>query len=530
MTNSADPLAQAYAALAEGRGNEACRFAQVALQRDPTEPDALLILATEAIGRGDLDLTKRLCASARSASQNETGWLLAIEGRVALALKQIDTARTKARAAAVAGAPDAHVANEIGVLLARVGLHKPALVFQKYAAEEQPERADYQYNLATALQTTGDLTGAKKAFVRATRIDPSLSDAWLGLARLETDPEDAWISQLEMAFEDANDGEDKLVLGHALSRMLEEQCRWDRALEWLDRAKLSSPNVGKFDRRAVALVFSAAIKSAEAKIATEVADAGRVLFVSGLPRSGTTLVQRILDSHPRTQSRGETPEWILALGRRFGKDGIDALDAELIGDGSTTDDLLSVGDDYLTRIGVNPADTGKLVIDKTPFNIFYAPAILRALPGAQILCLKRSPFDVAFGIYRQLFGPDFADYHFSLDFAETVHFVARFEEMVRRFEEELPHTRFTTVEYEKVVDDLEGQARQMLEFARLDWDPGCVEFHKNPRPTATASAAQVREPIYSSAVERWRRYRLGSQRAIAEFAKYGITPPLADGQ
>jgi len=177
----------------------------------------------------------------------------------------------------------------------------------------------------------------------------------------------------------------------------------------------------------------------------------------------------------------------------------------------------------LRRAGVL-AGQSRMFIDKMPFNAFYVPAILRALPGARVICLRRSPFDVLFANYRQLFATGFSYYGYNYDFADTAHFVAQFEKLAQAYEASLPADRFLAVRYEDVIADQRGQTEQLLGFCGLEWEDACMEFHRNAEPVATASSVQVRSPLYSSSISQWRRYSEGGQRAELEMRKYGIFP------
>src|SRR5690606_6745907 len=146
-------------------------------------------------------------------------------------------------------------------------------------------------------------------------------------------------------------------------------------------------------------------------------------------------------------------------------------------------------------------------VEKQPFNALLVPHILRALPDARVVMLRRHPADVVLSSYRQDFqhGTGMLDYTFSLETAAQ--YVVRFEAMAKRFGETLPNERYCEVSYEDIVADLEAEVRRLLTFCGLEFEEACLRFEENASPVATASAAQVRLPIYASSVGRWRRYR-----------------------
>ncbi|HCJ19895.1 MAG TPA: hypothetical protein DHV57_21040, partial [Hyphomonas sp.] len=144
--------------------------------------------------------------------------------------------------------------------------------------------------------------------------------------------------------------------------------------------------------------------------------------------------------------------------------------------------------------------------DKLPLNAIYAPIILAALPEARIICLRRHPADTVLSNYRQLFATQFPYYDYALNLETTAHYYVGFDRMIRHYSETLPAGRFTQVHYEDVVGDIEAQTRRLLEFCGLSFEAQCLDFHQNAAPVATASSAQVREPLYTRALARWKRY------------------------
>ena len=146
-------------------------------------------------------------------------------------------------------------------------------------------------------------------------------------------------------------------------------------------------------------------------------------------------------------------------------------------------------------------------VDKLPDNVLLAPLILRALPQAKVICLRRHPADVVLGNYRQGFDPNAADVAYAFDLEETARHVVRFEALLKRYRAALPPERFMVLTYEDLVGDFEAQVRRMLDFCGLPFEDACIRFEDNAAPVATASAVQVREPINARSIGRWRRYR-----------------------
>lgn len=140
-----------------------------------------------------------------------------------------------------------------------------------------------------------------------------------------------------------------------------------------------------------------------------------------------------------------------------------------------------------------------------PLNFFYAALIHRALPNARIICLRRNALDACLSNYRQLFATTFSYYDYSFDLLDTGRYYVLFDRLARIWREAIP-SNYCEVRYEDVVEHTEREARRLIEFCGLDWDPKCLAFDENTAPVATASSVQVRQPIYRTALERWRKY------------------------
>jgi hypothetical protein len=292
------------------------------------------------------------------------------------------------------------------------------------------------------------------------------------------------------------------VLGHALAKAYEDLGDYSEAMAWLQRAKAGLR--GKHNAPADEALFVAAERSAATNGGKGFAGATPI-FVVGMPRTGTTLVDRILTSHSEVESAGELNDFPDLLRRATGAAAGRMITSEMI-ERADAADLEAVGRGYMAAVKAAMGFGGRFV-DKLPLNAFLAPLILRALPDARVICLRRHPADAVLSNYRQDFGvsADMLDYTFDLE-AAAAYYVG-WDRMMKRFAAALPKDRFTEVAYEDIVADLEGQVRRLLDFCGLGFEEACLHFEVNAAPVATASAAQVRQPIYSSSAGRWLRYR-----------------------
>ncbi len=195
------------------------------------------------------------------------------------------------------------------------------------------------------------------------------------------------------------------------------------------------------------------------------------------------------------------------------------LDAETLAAAERVDPS-ALGEAYVASTRPRTGHTPRF-IDKMPLNFFYVGLIQRALPNAKVICLRRHPLDASLSNYRQLFATMFSYYDYSYDLLDTGRYYLQFDALARHWREAVPNG-YTEVRYEDVVEHTEREARRLVAFCGLDWDPACLRFERNAAPVATASSVQVRQPIYRTAVERWRKYEKEIEPLKRLFADAGV--------
>ncbi len=245
----------------------------------------------------------------------------------------------------------------------------------------------------------------------------------------------------------------------------------------------------------------------------------RPVFIIGMPRSGSTLVEQILSSHPDVYGAGEVKYLSRAIGQL--RDRLPSLPKyPMMMAKITPAQLDMVGKKYLEALTAGAGDAIR-VTDKLLTNYFFVGLIHLLYPNAKFVNTLRDPLDTCLSGFTKLFKDDMPH---SYDLAELGRYYGKYSELMEHWKKVLPDGVLTSVQYEDVVINTEKEARALVEFIGLQWNPACLDFHKSDRPVKTASVAQVRRPIYSSAVKRWKKYGAGLQPlidAIANTAAHG---------
>jgi tetratricopeptide (TPR) repeat protein len=407
----------------------------------------------------------------------------------------------------------------IGVVLTHAGAHAEALEPFRRAVVRDPSKAQYHYNLGASEQFVGDFERAAEAYRRALEIDPKHHRAWSALAQVSKAPfttEEIAEIERQLAAEPSEDAE--LHLNHALAKQAEDLGRYAEGFRHLERGKRRKRASHVRSFAAHESLFDAAARAARPAGHERGFESAEPIFIVGMPRTGTTLVERILSSHPAVYSAGELTNFSLAVKRATGTPSNRVLDAETLVAAASVDSR-ALGAEYVDSTRPRTGHTPRFV-DKMPLNFFYAALIHAALPNARIVCLRRNPMDACLSNVRQLFATRFSYYDYSFDLLDTGRYYLQFDSLIATWRRALPAARFIEVQYEALVADLERESRRLVAFCDLPWNDACLNFHANAAPVATASSVQVRSPIYTHSVDRWKRYgsKLDGLRALFDAA------------
>ncbi|MGD2131192.1 MAG: sulfotransferase [Maricaulaceae bacterium] len=501
-------LDEAERLLAARRYREAHALCIDVLKRDPQRGRAFELLGMLTADHGNVAKALELFDRALAAGP-ESARAHAHRAKALTALTRAPEARAAAERAAAVDPRDAHTLDTIGVVFTRTGDHARAVDFFRRATQIDPRQANYFYNLGAAEEFLGDFAAAETALRQSIKLDPANHRAYSSLVALkrQTDEENEASALKRLFAEKSEDPEAALHIGHALAKTYEDLGEPERALEWLNKAKAAKWASLNYDPATDQALFEAAKRTLDGPKDESGWASAAPIFIVGLPRTGTTLVDRILSSHPEVASAGELTDFALHLKRAAGTPSPYVLDAPTL-DAARTLDLTPIGQAY-EQSARRVVGNVLRFIDKMPLNFFYAALIRRALPNARIIRLKRDPMDAGLSNYRQLFATTFTYYSYAYDLEATGRYVLAFEDLMTHWRAHLPPERYTEVAYEDIVEDLERETRRLLAFCDLPWDERCLRFYENDSPVATASSVQVRSPIHARSIGRWRQYGEG---------------------
>lgn len=402
---------------------------------------------------------------------------------------------------------DVHARLRTGETLSRLGFQSRAVETYRTGVRMQPRSHALWLALAQAEEDSGHEAGAREAYERALALRPGWPFALAGLlGMLRGRAPDAWLDQAEGLLADPGAADDdRALVGYALGKARDARGEHDAAMTCWHAANAARRRVAgepdpagwtsRIDR--IMDTFPArAFGDGPSGMAHAPDD--RFVFVVGMPRSGTTLTEQILASHPAVHGCGELPDLAMVARRVLGGDGDNGKPLVL----PAQDALLAGSARYVAAATRHaPPDAARLV-DKEPLNFLHLGLAALMFPGARVVWCRRDPRDIAISIY----GENFAlDETLATDLGAIGHYILGQERLMRHWQSVLPLPILES-SYEDLVAEPEAHARRIVGFTGLPWDPACLEFHRSDRAVQSPSRWQVREPVHSRSVGRWRNY------------------------
>lgn len=410
---------------------------------------------------------------------------------------------------AVKLAPEkAEICSQLGAIYVEMARSDEAGAMYRRALEIDPENNEAMLGLGHLSMEAGDMERAEELFRQALALQEDNLQARFHLAQVKkANAEDENLLALEAAEAAAGvaeyplSGKKQMALHFALGKSYDDSKQYDKAFaHFLAGCRLKRATYD-YDRNEVTRHFDSIMEVFDQPMLERLRGSGDAsavpIFVLGMPRSGTTLTEQIIASHPEVHGAGELPD-LLGIAQR------PLSGSAFPGNMRSVDQaqLTAWGADYMARLRKHAPDS-KHITDKMPANFFAVGLIHLMLPNARIIHVNRNPVDTCLSCFTRLFN---RKQNQTYDLAELGSYYVDYFRLMDHWRSVLPAGAFLDVKYEEIVADQEGQARRMLDYCGLEWDEACLDFHKHTRSIRTASVTQVRQPIYNSSVQRWRPY------------------------
>jgi tetratricopeptide (TPR) repeat protein len=415
-------------------------------------------------------------------------------------LGRLDEAEASYRRALAIQADSADVLTNLGVVQRLQGRAHDAEISLRRALDINPGSATTLNSLAELHADRGQFAEAENLYKKACAVQPDSAQAWAGMAGLRkmTVGDAGWISEAKRIAQRPLRPRDEAQLRYAIGKYFDDVQEYTPAFLSYRRAnevaKTYSP---AHDRQHLAQTFDFITQLYDgdwlerARVGSNAS--ARPVFIVGMPRSGTSLAEQILASHPDVFGAGELPFWKTAS--------LKVGSAELQG-ASSSGNLEQLAGEYL-RLLVSLSPDAARVVDKMPGNFAHLGMIHAAIPEARFIHMRRNPIDTCLSIYFQNFHIAHAYAH---DLEDLAHYYDEYRRLMRHWRSLLPQGAILDVPYEGLVSEPEMWSRKMLEFVGMPWDAACIDFHQTHRRVSTFSKWQVRQKISKTSVERWRNY------------------------
>jgi tetratricopeptide (TPR) repeat protein len=392
-------------------------------------------------------------------------------------------------------------------ILVKFGDCQPALDAYAYLLANHPPQAKIALSYAHTLKTAGRHDDAVAAYRFAIELQANFGDAYWSLANLKTfEFEDLDITLMKAELEQCKGSQNAFHFCFALGKALEQRGQYDKSFAYYQKGNAIKEELEVYDADAttalVARIKAACTADLFSPNRSLDCSARDPIFIVGLPRSGSTLLEQILATHSQVDGTKELGQ-VIAQTRRLGgrrKRGEPSQYPEIL-QNLTSEQLQVLAQEYLDETQVQRAGA-PFFIDKMPNNFFHLGLIAQMFPNAKIIDARRDSMDACFSCFKQLFAKGQA-FTYSLD--SVGRYYRDYLELMTHWDKVMPG-RVLRVQYEELVSDTEHQVRRVLEFCELNFEPSCLEFYRNERPVRTASSEQVRQPIHRGGIGYWRNY------------------------
>lgn len=407
-----------------------------------------------------------------------------------------------------------------GTVLNSLGEYEAAELFFERAHEMSPQNPSALMNLGNVRVFLGKIDDAVALFKRAIDLEPNSAQCHWGLANSAKAKDDTHIKTMQGLIDSGRQSKrSQGFLHYAIGKENEDLGNWPEAFSAFTQGARARRETVEFNEADETAMFEAIKETYTAQWLANCpagAEDPAPIFVLGQPRTGTTLIERVITSHSQVYSAGELQQFGLAVRRASRHADPKRFSKELFIAAATVNPA-EIGSMYL-RSTAKLRDKSPFFVDKLPVNYLNIPLILAALPKAKIVHLVRGPMDACFASFKQLFADA---YLHSYDQSEMARHHARYRDLMAHFRQEFPG-RIVDISYEDTARDLEPNARKLINALKLDWEDACLNFHESSSGVATASSVQVREPAHTRSIGRWRRYETELLPMMGELTRLGV--------
>jgi tetratricopeptide (TPR) repeat protein len=514
-------LARAFEALEVGDFRLVIGITKGLLRTHEKLPQAHYLIARVTIETRQLDVAlKALEKAVELDSSKSEYWAF-----LALVYSQVGDMLKAERAVWMAhkiGSSKAYVLHPIAHVLSVFGHVKEAINSLQKATQLSPDNSIYHRALGVSLLETGDLIGAQQSLNKAVTLNEYDAESWWTLSSLVKAKDNDMAEQLMDIMEKTTTNPRQLAyLGYAAGKLFEDTQCWDKAFEAFASGAAAKRSTVDYDRLQAQKTFEM-LKTVctDDWLQTSVNDHDEAapIFIIGQPRTGTTLVDRIISSHSLVHSAGEPLQLAMSLRAITGTRSKEFISAELVNKSKNITGAELAGS-YLAGLA-NLRGTTPYFIDKFPMNFMLVGFIVKAFPKAKIIHVTRGPEDTCFAVFKQLFEEV---YQHSYDQREMAEHYVMYHSLMKYWHNIMPG-KIYDIAYEEVVGDNEGQARALVQYLGLDWEEACINFEENNNAVVTASAVQVREKAHNRSVGRWKNYERQLSPMLNILKSAGISP------
>ena len=394
----------------------------------------------------------------------------------------------------------------LGIVLGDLGKMEESIDCFEQAILFKPDYSKAHFNLGYSQQVLGYLDKSVTSYRAALAHLPSYAEAYRCLANIKKFTkynQDIQMMEKLYAQSDLND-EQRMHVAFGLGKAFEDLGEYEKAFDFLLTGNALKHKMDNFSIERTAESFEQTKKTFSKSLFSNFVDAGNSdptpIFILGMPRSGTTLVEQIIATHPDVFGAGELP-YVSQIFKSFLSNKRN-VDPNIFIHQAKAEDFTQAGEDYVTHLRTH-APSVRFIVNKMPHNFFMIGFIKLMLPNAKIIHCCRAPEDTCLSIFKNYFKD--TSHNYAYDLKGLGQYYALYQDLMEHWKTVLPDFIYD-ISYEDLVANQEEQSKALLAFLDLDWDPACLQFHKTARSVSTASFAQVRKPIYNDSVKLWKRY------------------------